>query len=40
MPWATAVDLQSGAHDGLKQPAERYRGAIEQFAEQVVDRCR
>jgi hypothetical protein len=40
MPWAAGDDVQSGAHDSLKQPAERYRGAIERFAEEVVARCR
>jgi hypothetical protein len=39
-PWAEIEDIHAGAHDGLKQPAERYRAAIESFAEQVVAKCR
>ncbi len=38
-PWAGVDDINAGHHDALKQPAERYRGPIERFAEEIVYRC-
>ena len=39
-PWASVDDIHEGHHDSLKQPAERYRAAIEDFAERIVAKCR
>jgi probable F420-dependent oxidoreductase len=39
-PWASAADINAGDHDGLKLAADRYRAPIEQFAEQIVEKCR
>jgi probable F420-dependent oxidoreductase len=39
-PWAGVGDVQAGDHDAFKQPAERYRPAIERFAETVIEKCR
>jgi probable F420-dependent oxidoreductase len=38
-PWAGIDDIHAGAHDSLKQPAERYRAPIERFAEEIVAKC-
>jgi probable F420-dependent oxidoreductase len=38
-PWIGVDDITAGRHDGLKQPAERYRASIESFAERIVARC-
>jgi len=35
-PWAMADDVASGAHDGFKLSAERYRAPIERFAETIL----
>jgi probable F420-dependent oxidoreductase len=39
-PWAGVDDIHAGAHDALKQHAERYRAPIERFAEEIVTKCR
>ena len=38
MPWAGMEQVRSGQH-GRKEQAERYRTAINRFAEQIVSRC-
>jgi probable F420-dependent oxidoreductase len=38
-PWMGVDHIGSGASDGLKQPAERFRAPIERFAEDVIARC-
>jgi hypothetical protein len=38
-PWAGVDHIHSGAHDALQQHAERHRGPIERFAEEIVARC-
>jgi alkanesulfonate monooxygenase SsuD/methylene tetrahydromethanopterin reductase-like flavin-dependent oxidoreductase (luciferase family) len=38
-PWAGLDDINAGRHDALKQGAERYRGPIERFAEEIVAPC-
>lgn len=40
MPWAGMDEVSAGEHAGLRQSAERYRGPIERFAEEIVERCR
>ena len=35
-PWAMADDVASGAHDGFKLAADRYREPIERFADTVL----
>ena len=35
-PWAMADDVASGAHDGFKLTADRYRAPIERFAEDIL----
>lgn len=35
-PWAMADEVASGAHDGFKLPADRYRAPIELFAETIL----
>lgn len=40
MPWAGMEDISAGDHAGLRQSAERYRGPIERFAEEIVEKCR
>lgn len=39
-PWASWDLTRTGDHAHLKEPAERYRAPIEQFAEQILARCR
>jgi probable F420-dependent oxidoreductase len=38
LPWAGMEQVSSGQQDG-KEPAERYRAAIDRFAEQIISRC-
>ncbi|MGZ4759941.1 MAG: TIGR03619 family F420-dependent LLM class oxidoreductase [Acidimicrobiales bacterium] len=38
-PWAGGDLTRAGDHADLVEPAERHRGAIERFAEQIVARC-
>jgi probable F420-dependent oxidoreductase len=38
-PWAGLDDINAGRHEALKQRAERYRGPIERFAEEIVAPC-
>jgi probable F420-dependent oxidoreductase len=38
-PWMGVDHIGSGASDGPKQPAERFRAPIERFAEDVIARC-
>ena len=35
-PWAMADDVASGAHDGFKLTADRYRAPIERFADTIL----
>lgn len=35
-PWAMADDVATGAHDGFKLAADRYREPIERFAENIL----
>jgi probable F420-dependent oxidoreductase len=37
-PWAQLDDIHAGAHDGLKQAADRFRAPIERFAEDIVSK--
>lgn len=39
MPWAGMDEVSAGAHEGLLQRAERYKGPIDRFAEEIVSRC-
>lgn len=39
-PWAGAEDAPASGRDAVERPAERYRSAIERFAETVVAKCR
>lgn len=39
-PWIGVEDVHAGEHAALKQPAERYRRSIEQFAEDIVAKVR
>ena len=40
LPYASSEDITSGAHNGLKLDAERYRAPIERFAESVLQKIR
>lgn len=39
-PWAGLADMAAGAHDTLKQDTDRYRAAIERFAETIIAKTR
>lgn len=39
MPWAGMEDVSTGEHAGLRQSADRFRGPIERFAEDIVSKC-
>ncbi|MBV8967139.1 MAG: TIGR03619 family F420-dependent LLM class oxidoreductase [Mycobacteriaceae bacterium] len=39
-PWAGLADVQAGDLDALKKEPDRYRAAIEWFAENIIEKCR
>jgi alkanesulfonate monooxygenase SsuD/methylene tetrahydromethanopterin reductase-like flavin-dependent oxidoreductase (luciferase family) len=40
MPWAGMAEISSGQHAGLQESSARYRGPIDRFAADIVDKCR
>ena len=39
-PWAGIADVATGTVDTLKKDADRYRAAIEWFAENIIEKSR